>query len=136
MLKAKSLKELVFKELLRAEIQGECIICTKRKTNPKGYLSLTWEGHTTYLHRIVACIFANISLNTNLEAHHKCKNKRCINSNHLELVTKYQHRNIHPNATKRFCNYGHDTLITGRYSSNNCIACAKANYKKSLNCIE
>ena len=46
-------------------------------------------------HRIAWKVVTGKSIPNNREVHHKCRNQRCINPDHLQIVTKEQHRKIH-----------------------------------------
>jgi hypothetical protein len=56
---------------------------------PTGYGQF-WLGTTQYAHR-VAILLRYGSIPEDLQVNHKCRNKRCVNTAHLELLTSAEH---------------------------------------------
>jgi len=42
-----------------------------------------------------------------MEIHHKCRNRACVNPDHLELLTREDHRKLHPSKLQDVCKRGH-----------------------------
>lgn len=101
-----------------------------------GYATTKWRGKTTTLHRLLwEVVHGDIEL-SNMHVDHLCRNRRCLNPRHLELVTREE--NIRRgtcwsaiNARKTHCPKGHpyegDNLIISRRSDGTpfrlCRAC-------------
>jgi len=72
------------------------------KPYPSGYAYFKYRGGRTQAHR-----FAFRMLRTFLPrykgriVHHRCRNRSCVNPEHLQMVTFAQHRAKHPQHTSR-----------------------------------
>lgn len=78
------------KELRLETLASGCIICTSRYYQKNGYLSVRINGKTENLHRR-RYMDRHGELPTNMEVHHKCENKRCLNVDHMEALPKPEH---------------------------------------------
>lgn len=108
--------------LFNSKINNECIEWTGQ-LQAYGYGVLYYKNKMYLIHRYLYCIIHKLSYNNTSEVHHICKNKKCINSKHLELKTKVEHAKLH--GYKKICWRGHDTSITGRSKQGVCLICRK-----------
>ena len=119
--------------LSKVQFTETCWIWTGGKVN--GYGRFRFEGKTYNPHRLIY-FWLNPSSDRSLQCDHTCRNRACINPNHLELVTSAvnKSRGVSPpaiNATKEFCKSGHslggDNLVPWRQDRNSreCYACLK-----------
>ena len=89
----------------------------------KGYGQVWWDGKVRSVHRLV-WEMTNGAIPSGEQAHHKCENKACANSEHLEMLTQKEHRRLH-----RTCEHGdHLRYIRGRES--HCRECTRQRLKK------
>lgn len=66
--------------------------------NETGHARFKRDGVTKYAH-VVAWEEVNGPVPPGRELHHLCEVPACINANHLEPLTKTEHRNRHPRAS-------------------------------------
>jgi len=66
-----------------------------------GYGKFSKINGTSLAHRI---LFEHVNGKVELDLHHKCENKRCVNPSHLKAVTSKEHSIL--NMTK-YCKNGH-----------------------------
>ncbi len=105
-----------------------------------GYGCLWHDGHSTFAHRFAYQLFVG-PIPEGLEIDHLCRNRKCVNPDHLETVTKKENllRGIGfgaINARKTHCPNGHayDTSNT-RYDYRGyryCRACSRQEKLKHL----
>ena len=57
--------------------------------------SATYQGKNRHLHVIAWMVVNGNEPPKNFELHHLCFNKRCLNVNHLILLSHTEHYNIH-----------------------------------------
>lgn len=72
---------------------GDCIIWTGVKQS-RGYGRITISGERFLAHRI-AYERKHGYVPEHLDVHHKCGNKLCINTDHLELLPHGPHMRLH-----------------------------------------
>lgn len=105
-------KEFFLHRLLRSAVrQGDCWKWSGAKT-PPGYGKLWVNGRCIYAHRLSYVIFKG-TINNGREIDHLCKNKSCINPDHLEVVAHIVNleRAMVPtiiNRLKTHCIRGHE----------------------------
>ena len=89
-------------------MQTKCIIWNKH-LNKDGYGQLTYKGKTYLAHRfhyeLIEC-----KIPKNKELDHLCRNRSCINPNHLEIVSHKENMNrgIFFNSLKTKCSNNHE----------------------------
>jgi len=105
---------------------GDCIeYCGP--VNNCGYGKMWFENRTDYAHR-VSYILYKTSIDTGLQVDHLCRNRRCINPKHLELVTPKENiaRKILASVTGLFINKIKCEHTNGKnYSNGQCKECYK-----------
>ena len=69
----------------------------------EGYGSVTYSGKVYHAHR-VAYELAVGPVPPKHDLHHTCENRRCVNPDHLAVVTRSEHMRIHAGD---YCGYGH-----------------------------
>lgn len=84
--------------------QGECLVWTGTK-NPIGYGGFQVDGKRRLAHR-VAYQLTKGEIPTGLEIDHLCRNKSCVNPEHLEVVTRSV--NCLRKLPCTHCKYGHE----------------------------
>lgn len=110
--------------------------------NNRGYGSIFISGRTTLAHR--AWYEENVGkIPAGLQLDHLCRNRRCVNPGHLEVVSSRENtlRGVGPsaiNSRKTHCNSGHllhgSNLITKRDGSRSCRACRKCDEGNAERC--
>lgn len=107
--------------------------------HPKGYPvtistdnSRNSNGRVYLPHRLMAHWFKH-DIPDGLEIDHLCKNKRCVNPDHLEAVTHRE--NIHRALKRPYCYRGHPQIPENRYSYSDgkerCRPCISANHAEA-----
>ena len=68
----------------------------------------------------------------NLQVDHLCRVKRCVNPEHLELVTQRQNirRQFGGNENTKLCRRGHDNWFTNTYGYTECRTCKNVSRAK------
>lgn len=77
----------------RIEIVGDCWVW-KNAVNSKGYPCVGINKVTYLVHHLVWLVKHGPVPKTH-QIHHRCENKRCINDQHLELLTPTEHAGRH-----------------------------------------
>lgn len=107
------------------------------KKNSRGYGQFSLTGKTDVAHRVSYRHFkGDIPLNYQLD--HLCRNRKCVNPEHLELVTKRENllRGVGAsaiNSKKTHCPKGHEYTKENTLKSNNRRICKECNKIKCLN---
>jgi hypothetical protein len=94
-----------------------------------------------YAHRVAWVLVANNVIPEGLQLDHLCRNRKCVNPSHLELVTNYENIMRGENFTAKqkaqtHCIHGHlfdanNTYINPVTGERHCRACARA-YQREL----
>lgn len=94
---------------------------------PNGYGTFSWRGHQRLAHR-VAWEIAGRVLDPALTLDHLCRNRACVNLDHLEQVTMHENwrrgESLSVQASRRtHCPYGHQLDGRLRNGSRYCLTC-------------
>lgn len=109
--------------------------CYKDKS---GYVLAEYRGKTVRLHRVIYEL-VNGFIPPRMVIDHLCRNRSCINPNHLELTTQRVNifRGNAPtsiNHSKTHCKYGHllsgENLMHVNISQRRCRECHRRNNRK------
>lgn len=100
--------------------------------NPGGYGSIMYKSHSQGIHRHVYAIL-NGPIPERMEIDHLCRNRKCCNPNHLELVTKSKnlqrgkHSNQHKNKTHCVNNHEFtpENTYMRKHGGRSCRTCKK-----------
>jgi len=96
----------------------------------RGYGVVSVLGKTKYVHRIVFEHFVG-EFDQKLTLDHLCRNPRCVNPKHLELVTRSENiKRMNSSQPKTRCRKGHYYALVGR-TKGSCSQCFKE-YRKRL----
>ena len=71
-----------------------------RYCNGRGYSTVRWAGKKHRAHRLSYQVWRG-KIPDHLEIDHLCRNRRCINPNHLELVTNIENLNHAKKGTEK-----------------------------------
>ena len=98
-----------------------------------GYGRISYRGRKASAHR-VALELAGRLIPVGYEVDHLCRNRRCVNPDHLDVVTRRTHAKRSIAATSERCHEGHDysprnTRIDPR-GNRRCRACVAANSRR------
>lgn len=104
----------------------------KNKPNPNGYIRVRRNGERWLAHRL-AYVLSKGKIIRGMEIDHICKNKKCINPDHLEMVTPTENKRRSncpsgENFRKTHCIRGHEFNATNTYihrGQRRCLICKK-----------
>ena len=110
----------------------------KGNTNGKGYGVISIKGTRTYVHRVSFQLFKG-KIPAWLQIDHLCRNKKCFNPNHLDLVTTQENTrrfHAHHSQNKKTCKNGHaitpeNTILLSSRRLRRCLVCTKASWKRN-----
>ena len=111
--------------------------------NQSGYGLVRGVYKNEAAHRVVYKMVTGSELE-DMELHHKCKNRGCVNPSHLQEITPKKHREMHlqtyPKKLKKHCRNGHDFGVTNtqihtnnKYVTRRCAICRRASQKRWYN---
>lgn len=84
--------------------------------NKGGYGMVCWEKKMRIAHRVVYEILVG-EITPSLHAHHKCRNRGCVNPEHVLLLSAHDHALLHPDSNQSWrdkqharthCSAGHE----------------------------
>lgn len=82
--------------------------CTVFESNPSQRYGLFWyEGSYVGAHRWI-WEQTHGEIAEGLHIHHVCRNERCVDTDHLELVSPAEHNDRHERKLADHCKRGHD----------------------------
>lgn len=121
---------MIFDRTIR---EGDCLIW-QGGVQSRGYGVVFESGRVHLAHR-VAYEAARGPIGAGMTIDHLCRNKRCVNPNHLEVVTRGE--NVRrAAAAQTHCRHGHPlsgdnvrVAVRARGTQRECVACHKARMK-------
>src|SRR4029077_7308465 len=91
-------------------IKADCWMWTGRVSPTTGYGLWSWRSKTKNTHVFVYELLMG-RVPDGKELHHRCRNRRCCNPDHLEALTRSEHRKLEPHTNgyekKTHCPAGH-----------------------------
>lgn len=105
-----------------------CLQWVGTTRNQDGYGSFRFNGELFLAHR---WIYQRLFGETELEIHHECENKKCVNPGHLDAKTRTEHRAEH---VRTHCVNGHpfDSRVEKQQICRTCRNAANQRYKDRL----
>ena len=116
--------------LAKSQDSGECRVFIRSLT-PSGYAQM-WNGTRVEQAHRIAYREAKGTIPDGYDIDHLCKNRACINPDHLEAVphSVNMERAVNANREKKSCKRGHalsgDNVYLEKYGARRCIACRNA----------
>lgn len=104
-----------------------------RKATSGGYGIINWNGRKHYAHRVSYQLFVG-DIPAGLQLDHLCRNRGCVNPEHLQPVTPQVNTLRSAPATKASCAQGHpfdEANTRWRGTWRICVACAREAVRKS-----
>jgi hypothetical protein len=83
--------------------------CTKG-----GYGTVNNQGNKTTVHRFIYWLYHG-HINASHEVHHRCKNTRCINLDHIQSLNRFKHAELCSKAMQTHCIHGHEFTKENTY---------------------
>lgn len=110
---------------------------------PNGYATMSYYKKTTVAHRL-ALKFSGREIPEGMWVDHLCRNRRCINPDHLDIVTPRENtlRGVGPDILRKRrasvveCPQGHayspENTYTSKSGKRHCKTCAKSRHKARI----
>lgn len=129
--------------LERIETVSGCWILRSHRVSRDGYIQLNRRGSTKRAHRLIYELLVG-PVPEGMGLDHLCRNRACVNPEHLEPVTSRINTLRSPiakaalNARKTHCGKGHEfsldntgwQTLPGRQPRRICMTCQRAAYRK------
>lgn len=97
----------------------------QQSIDDRGYGKTSWKGSTGPAHRLSYRIFKG-DVEIGKEIHHECKNRACINPEHLTCLTPGEHKAVESALRHvEFCTNGHEMIASNvyRYPGTDKLSC-------------
>lgn len=79
----------------------------KGSVDYNNYPLMFYFGRTRRVYRVLYRICFGTEIPTDIEAHHTCKNRKCLNMEHILFLTEQEHYTMEYKETSLFCSKGH-----------------------------
>lgn len=121
----------------KVDKSGDCWIWLSYIDN-HGYGRFSSHGRSVRAHRF-SYELSKGSIPSGFEVDHNCRNRSCVNPDHLDAVTRADHARRSISAIKNYCVHGHEFTFSNTYFRSNgnrtcraCIRVSVAAYKRRL----
>lgn len=104
------------------KLPNGCWEWTGRKHN-MGYGTIGWRGKEWFLAHRASYIVFKSEIQDGLEIDHLCRNRLCINPDHLEAVTHIVNVQRGANSLKTHCPQGHEYDLVSKNGTRGCRTC-------------
>lgn len=101
------------------------------RSQSTGYGGIWWKGKTWNVHRLVYELLIG-AVPAGKQLHHTCRNRRCCNPSHMEVLTIAEHRKVET-GLKTHCAHGHPYDEANTYRSKtqrHCRICMRKNWRR------
>ena len=123
---------VITRMLSNAHIEGACIV-SDYSVGSHGYSQIGWQHHDgrrrARLGHRVAWEAAHGTPPQGMTIDHTCRNRRCINTDHLRLLTNVENARDNGQGSKTHCPHGHEydeaNTYVGPTGGRRCRECAR-----------
>jgi hypothetical protein len=108
---------------------SDCILW-QGPVDRQGYGKVWHDGGSRIAHR-VAWVQEHGEVAADVDIHHICGVKACVNLEHLQALTRAEHGRLHPFAQRPACGQGHEYTEANTYVRPNGQRCCRACWREA-----